>query len=485
MRPTLRFDEIHVISDLHLGGRTGFQIFDASAPLVLLIEHLRTEQPEKNLALVINGDLVDFLAEAPATYFDPDGAVEKLDRIIADPAFAPVWESLKRFVATENRTLVINLGNHDLELALPWVRDHLLDVLAGGDRAARGRITLVFDGTGFRCEVGGAQILCVHGNEVDPWNIADYEAIRRIGQDVSFGRDVEPWIPNAGTRLVIEVMNSLKRDHPFLDLLKPEVEAVVPVLLALDPAQWEKVRVIGGTARRLVWDRFRMAAGFLGDEARPGGETAGPLPVPLAWAVGGPAAADTALALLDRAEERLGKVDPIELVAREEHEEYLGLWGAARRLIHGEPDSEVLRDALDKLQNDRSFTLDDEDATFKQLDARVGEEINFLLAGHTHLERDIRRRHGPGHYFNTGTWVRLIQLDKPALQDAAQFGRLFQAFKAGTMEALDSEPGLVQRRPAVASIWTDGPTVHSELRRVSTAGQLLTITPVSAKLTKR
>lgn len=484
MRPVPRFTALHVISDLHLGGRAGFQIFDASAPLVRLIDQVRAEQPEKKLALVINGDMVDFLAESPATYFDPEGAVDKLDRIAGDPAFAPVWESLQRFVATENRTLVINLGNHDLELALPWVREHLLGLLTDGNLAARGRITLVFDGTGFRCEVGNAKVLCVHGNEVDPWNLADYEAIRRIGRDLSFGRNVEPWIPNAGTRLVIEVMNGLKKVYPFVDLLKPEIAAVVPAVLALDPSQAEKVRVIGGTFRRLIWDGFRMATGFLGDEARPGGETAGPPPVSSDWAgdwaVEAPA--DSADALLDRAEERLGKVDPIELVAREEHEEYLGLWGAARRLVRGEPDSEALRDALSKLKKDTSFALDDKDAAYRHLDARVGEEIDFLLAGHTHLERSIRREHGPGHYFNTGTWVRLIQLDQPALQDAVQFGRIFQAFLAGTMAALDGELGLVLRRPAVASIWTEGQLVHGELRQVNGAGALLT--PVSKRITR-
>src|SRR5262249_295777 len=163
---------------LHLGGsRSGFQIFNSTDDLVRLIEHLRSQPSEKSLALVINGDMVDFLAETPATYFDPLGAMGKLDRIFGDPTFPPASKSLQRFVRTPGRTLVINLGNHDLELALPWIREHLLEVLAGDSLTARGRITLVFDGAGFRCEVGGAQILCLHGNEVDPWNVADYEAI--------------------------------------------------------------------------------------------------------------------------------------------------------------------------------------------------------------------------------------------------------------------------------------------------------------------
>ena len=70
---------------------------------------------------------------------------------------------------------------------------------------------LAFDGAGFLCRVGNATVLCVHGNEVDDWNITDYETIRRAGRDLQQGRSVEAWVPNAGTHLVIEVMNDIKK----------------------------------------------------------------------------------------------------------------------------------------------------------------------------------------------------------------------------------------------------------------------------------
>ena len=66
-----------------------------------------------------------------------------------------------------------------------------------------------------------AKVVCVHGNEVDSWNVADYERLRRIGRDYQFGVSVEGWTPNAGAQMVIEVMNQIKRDYPFVDLLKP------------------------------------------------------------------------------------------------------------------------------------------------------------------------------------------------------------------------------------------------------------------------
>src|SRR6516162_833040 len=108
------FDQLYVISDLHLGGHSGFQIFDSGATLKALIDHLRSTVPEEKIALVINGDFIDFLAEMPAKPFDPARAVEKLERVIGDPAFGAAWTALKTFAGTTNRFLVITLGNHDL-----------------------------------------------------------------------------------------------------------------------------------------------------------------------------------------------------------------------------------------------------------------------------------------------------------------------------------------------------------------------------------
>ncbi len=100
MPPVPAFDEVHVVSDLHLGGAPGFQIFDLTNELEGLISFLCQRPPGTEVALVINGDFVDFLAEEPARCFDPHDAISKLDRIVGDAAFAPVWSALQRFAAT-------------------------------------------------------------------------------------------------------------------------------------------------------------------------------------------------------------------------------------------------------------------------------------------------------------------------------------------------------------------------------------------------
>jgi hypothetical protein len=259
------FDQLHVISDLHLGGPKGRQIFSSTPEASAFLKHI-SGLSNGRIGLVINGDFVDFLAEDDARCFetDPDGAEKKLRSIAQRDGFKQVFEGLREFVKTGHQ-LVVNLGNHDLELALPWVRRTLLDLLAGDD-ATRGRITLVFDGSGYRARIGSARIICLHGNEVDAWNFTDYEKLRRIGRDLLQGKGVEPWKPNAGSRMVVEVMNGIKRDWPFVDLLKPEREAVPLILLALDPQLAWKVKQIAQLAAVANLATVKMQAGFLGEE---------------------------------------------------------------------------------------------------------------------------------------------------------------------------------------------------------------------------
>jgi UDP-2,3-diacylglucosamine pyrophosphatase LpxH len=450
-----QFDELYSISDLHMGGaEPGAQIFKSGPELAKLIEFLRTKSGK--VALVINGDMVDFLAEPDAKAFDPDGAIQKLDRIAGDAAFAPVWKALRKFARTKDRRLILTLGNHDVELALPWVRNHLLDLIAGDDDAAHGRVVLAFDGSGFLCRVGKATVLCVHGNEVDDWNITDFEAIRRCGHDLQQGRQVDPWIPNAGTHLVINVMNDIKKGYPFVDLLKPELEAVIPVLLALAPDMRDRIGGAFPILKRLVVDKLRRATGLLGadQEDEPSGAEHG--------SKGRPVDREALLALADQ--RLLRGIEPIALVPDIERTQQLGRREAIVSWVRGRDVRETLRLALDDLWKDRSFDWSLEDDTFRQLDDMVAPDVHFVLTGHTHLERALPRRSRGGFYFNSGTWARLIQLKRAMLADQAEFNKAYGALAAGTMDALDNFPDLVLQPCTVVAV---------KAGRAGTRGELL------------
>lgn len=476
-------DEAYAVSDLHLGGEAPFQMFREGPALAGFIDSLLPAPgaPGPRRALVINGDFVDFLAERPSRHFDPEGAVAKLRRIAADAAFAPVFEALRGFLRVPGFRLAIILGNHDLELALPWVRQELRQILCGDDDAAAGRILWSLDGQGVLLRIGsetGPRVLCVHGNEVDGWNAVDHEALRRMGREGLRGQRLdEVYKPNAGSRMVIEVMNDIKRRYPFVDLLKPETQAVIPTLLALDPVAASALAALPPVVMQLQLTELRMAAGWLGDvpadAAAPAGAALPPLQLP-----GTPAdrAERQALRrqmgtqLLDLAEAHLQEGrEAGDLLDATSGAETLGLKGMLVALARGGDKVDMLRAQLKDLARDRSFLAFEQDETYGKMHARVSTNIDFLVTGHTHLARAIEREPRRAFYFNTGTWARVVQIAPQALEDEERFRTLFQAFAAGSMDALDSAPDLLQVRPHVAAFWQDAGGTHGELRQVQAA----------------
>ncbi len=443
-----KLDQLHVVSDLHFGGEPGHQIFDQGELLAALVDHLRARDPKAQIGLVLCGDIVDFLASKDARYLDPEGAAHKLGEIITDPAFAPVFAALARFVRTPNRTLVLVLGNHDVELALPEVQDSLLAAICGDDAAAHGRVRVAMDGTGYACSVGGRRALCVHGNEVDPWNIVPPEALRSMIYAEKQGAKLPAWQPNAGTRLVIDIMNGIKKRFPLVDLLKPESVPVVGIISALDPSQLGALKRLPGVATRRSVDGVRMATGFLSaDEGSRSGRTA-----PTGDWLG---EAKDAFTSNMEAQPELSAED-----------EYLSWAGVAADRLRGRSPVENLRVALGKwLKGDTTFAIETEDETFRGLDQRIDPNVYYLIAGHTHLARALGRKRGDGFYFNSGTWIRLIRLTDEMLESNAAFSRAYAAFENGSLEALDAEEGLILHEPTVVSIEAGKENVEAALRR--------------------
>jgi UDP-2,3-diacylglucosamine pyrophosphatase LpxH len=465
MIPIPSFDQLSVISDLHIGGEEGFQIFGQSALLAAFVDHLRQDSP-KNSALVINGDVVDFLAEPSAKPFDPYTATAKLDRIVADKQFKPVWESLQRYVKV--RHLAVTLGNHDLELALPWVKAHFIDLLTGGDDSLRSHVTLSFDGAGFACTVGSSNVLCVHGNEVDTWNVTDYETLRRIGSDIMQGRTVSDWTPNAGAKLVIEVMNDIKRrEHAFVDLLKPEQEGAVRLLLVLKPDQRGRLRAVSEVAARRVWDGMRRTVGWLSvDDDEDQVVTVDPL----ARLVGRVESRIDAEKLLDRAESLFRDANAVDLVYGQQSQQ-LGWWDALAAAMTRREPHEIAFEAIKEIASAATFDVGQVDGDFERIDELVGPEYDVVIAGHTHLARALDRSRGRGRYFNSGTWASLIRLTPAQLQSATAFKPIFETLrKARTIAELGK---LVGTRATVVRVPKSG---APELTTVTLQGKKIGFT---------
>jgi UDP-2,3-diacylglucosamine pyrophosphatase LpxH len=240
---------VYIISDTHLGGEPGFQMcpLEARRRLARFVHHLiriaKEREEEFVTELVINGDLVDFLAEREFQAFTrpPGNAVRKLQNILTHvddgaPQDEQVFGALQAWVA-EGHELTILLGNHDIELCLPGVRQALLDLLTGGKPA---RVQFLFDGEAY---FRGA-LLVEHGNRYDGWNAVPYGALRAYRSAASRGEPAKRFLPMPGSRMVTDIMNPLKGRYRFIDLLKPENEALIPILSALEPASVKELRKI-------------------------------------------------------------------------------------------------------------------------------------------------------------------------------------------------------------------------------------------------
>jgi UDP-2,3-diacylglucosamine pyrophosphatase LpxH len=482
----LEFSELHVVSDLHLGGASpASQIFKEGPRLAAMIRGFRRRESE-SLALVLNGDIVDFLAEDGATVFDPAGAIGKLWRIINDPAFSDVWTALRELVADGGlgvaRTLVFVLGNHDIELALPHVRLWLTDWLAAGDASARGRIIWATDGAGFTALVGRRRVLCIHGNEVDDWNLVDHLALLQTARAYHRGMPAPEWSSNAGSRLVVDVMNPIKQAYPFVDLLKPEVEAAVPLLFALKPSLLKSIGRAATLVGRKLIDGLRASTGFLGEgptEKPPVvGEESGEARVRelVLQLNGAPNQSSGLQARMESVQLRIERGERAPAGA-EEDVGFLGGGGFLGTLNR----TELVRSALRRaLADDRSFDITAADDTFRLLDAQVGSYVHFLIAGHTHLRRALARQGGGCFYYNTGTWIRLIRLQPAVLTDKAAFERVFKVLESPSLLDLDAHRNddgtpFVHAEPTVASIVAGASATHGDLNHVEPDGSLVPI----------
>ncbi|WP_437708680.1 hypothetical protein WMF45_30915 [Sorangium sp. So ce448] len=257
--------KVYVISDLHLGGRPataqdrGFRMMKHPDELAAFIRGLPAKRTATTaVELVINGDFVDFLAHdhggaKPWKAFAYEkGEALRAFEAIAGGADKPVFEALAEL--TKTCRLTVMLGNHDLELSLPEVREALLKKL--GD-APSANVRFQYDGEAL--EVGDA--LIEHGNAHDPSNAVDFNGLRYLRAIRSRGHldpDMQRRAFRAppGSELVASVMNPLKERYAFIDLLKPESEALFSLLVAIEPdarGELDKLaKLIRGVAQNLI-----------------------------------------------------------------------------------------------------------------------------------------------------------------------------------------------------------------------------------------
>ncbi len=458
--------QVFVISDLHVGGvypdsgdpeDRGFRISTQVPQLTTFVAALADKPPgEPVIELVINGDFIDFLAEGDTAtggwqpfIADPQTATGKLEAIVERDK--ELFNALGHLLSRGHR-LTITLGNHDIELALPPVRKRLMELMGV---EGHHQFHFVYDGEAY--VIG--DVLIEHGNRYDMFNVVDHDALRRHRSLVSRNQtvpDEHQFSAPTGSHIVASVMNPVKTSYPFIDLLKPETGAAVPILLALEPGARVKLGRLALMVGQATRHRLSGAAmpGFGGDihaDGDPGGPFgedigsfaddmgAAPSPVP----VGRGDSGDDALAAIvsdamgadaDAFLEEFRQPASIgeDISAADFFDRTMGL--ANLLLARNDDDVErrlpSLLKALRAVQDDKSFDRSTETAS-EYLDA-AGElargGFRCIVFGHTHLPKRVVLE-DDALYINTGTWADVMRFpmeilagpDEEALQKLREF----------------------------------------------------------------
>jgi UDP-2,3-diacylglucosamine pyrophosphatase LpxH len=211
-----------VISDIHLGagayvaGKHNYlEDFHHDNELVEFLEYYSTgDFLNREVELIINGDLFDLLAVPFVPFFDDEfwsekAGLEKLKMIMT--AHPEVIEALGTFASTKKKKIVYIIGNHDAEFVHPALQSHLLEALP---EKARENFSIRLETTGEYRPY--SSVLIKHGHE--------YEIAHRFNPDHSIFVDHEggkhfkaPW----GSYYVTRVINKFKEERSHINAVRP------------------------------------------------------------------------------------------------------------------------------------------------------------------------------------------------------------------------------------------------------------------------
>jgi len=221
----------------------------------------------------------------------------------------------------------------------------------------------------------------------------------------------------AGSFLVAGVMNEIKTRYPFIDLLKPESEAAIPILLALAPEYRSRILTIAGLVARsrqhvVGSDGLPSNLGDIGGDELGILETPGGVLVDQILRQKLPtgkcqefmtATNDTLTPYADQNAAECGDI---------QDGTFRSLWSMVKLLVatpSGPVSSRLstLLTALEGTRNDFSFDQQQEKEPYLGAARRLlAGGFEAVLFGHTHLAKKIDI--AGGTYINTGTWADVL-----------------------------------------------------------------------------
>lgn len=397
-----------IISDLHLGNGGEYDVFAGGEALPALLDQIAHEP----VRVMVNGDGVDFLMNEDPLELDRARAAAQARAIVAAPESAAVLQAFGR-VLSQGGEVIIRLGNHDVELAVPEVQE-IFRAAMEQPPAVAARLVFQLGDAPAILDVGGARILVTHGEHSDNWNKVDYGRLLRLDR----------FRYAAGSVLVKQVMNPITRQHGlrFVSLLKPDFQGAALTALAVAPGivkqlfseasldiAWQLFKKVGSAA---AFDAEEEDLGLAGRLAEAGLEAEEMAAIEATLGDGPAAFADEEA--MSTASLKLARAG-------------LKLYAGVQKKLAGTIGDEYFSLEPDKVE------WADAQRLAKKFDAGA------VVLGHTHAAR--WKADGGIVFANTGTWIWLMQLPRSDAGDEAWIEFL---------EELRSNPRLLPEKQKVA-----------------------------------
>jgi len=413
-----------VISDLHISaGRLDDFDSELEAHFVHFLEELgRRKYP---LELVVNGDFLDFVQAPP--YGGPDLQSQSNDKVplcftqaqsrqklsAIHASHEPTFQALDQFLtANADNALVVLPGNHDADFFWSGVRDDFVRYVSGEDKSVARRIRIHLESAYQPSQC--PEVWIEHGQQYDPINsffISKYPYWSGNNPPILSDGSQQRLYACLGTRFLIDYLNDLDADYPFVDNVKPFSRFVRLFLTSAADSRFGPVRAAVASWRMLKYlstlavTHPKDLLGISQIEDRTGSDLIERLKAM-------PKVNKEQFSRINNAFP--GDRDLSLLLSDSSEQERILQWLASHLELLDEPqavsDPSLLSiDGTDDqyLSLWKGFQMNETallvDAAIKLLNANRGRRIQLVVMGHTHepLERPEGLK-----YFNTGSWTR-------------------------------------------------------------------------------
>lgn len=225
--PKLKF----ILSDLHLGagfagdGGNRLEDFTADEEFVRLLQHIlhESEQDQREIELIINGDFFEFLQVPatddyrPGTIYPPEAYLDSSEPAsirrlsLITRGHRQVFNALSDFMhaSQPQRRITIIKGNHDVHLFWPRVKSHLREILG----ASGTRSSLLLFAEEF---VSREKIYVAHGHQFAEKMNSYHDHL-----DPRLSANPNQLFYPAGSHFVVSFFNQIEHTHWFVDSIKP------------------------------------------------------------------------------------------------------------------------------------------------------------------------------------------------------------------------------------------------------------------------